>query len=699
MSSSLMDFQPIPVSVECRHLTFVVSAKKSVKTILDDLSFECAPGSLTALIGPSGAGKTSLMNLLARRSVHPEAEQYIYYGGRRLSKMAAKEFQRIVGFVPQHNPPFTGLTPTEVLLSYAKLELPAGTPAGQLTRRVSHILELLGLTSEQGGISGGQLRRMAVAVALLKQSSVLILDEPTSGLDARSSLEVMHILSRLSRQGYNIIVSIHQPRREIFDLFTDMILLAQGRLLFKGDPQECIRFAQAVQHAPSSHSTLSLAMNRQQQHEHDQQADQDAADQGNADVYLNPADAILDIIAAIPKAEIRDAVSLGSSWFASRSTSTSCHTNSMGRSSSSGVESLAATICHDSDDRSTLDMSKDDDKDSRSNPSSEEPSASKRTLSRMVSMSIQSLYNGPRIGTVGQLVVINARWWRKRPLLRKLFMLFLTLGATLVIGFLQRRPGSDMITLTLQIKGLALACIGLAALKNISIPSDYYDNRDVFNYDLANGSVHFAAFFLHRTIYETATSSLEATIAGILAYTLLGVSGSALRFATIITLIVMYYNTIVSLYTLIYGTRLSRPEALSISFLLQAVVTMTSGLWIKRGDTALYDLVSWIQDINPMYWMLSPLIRATMAGAGTCIVLDADQSECRAHTGDLVIEQARLEHMSPDRAVAVVVGLWMLLRCLQLVLLLRDAQLSKVWHWLRRTRRSAKQADDDSRKQ
>ncbi|KAI8917329.1 P-loop containing nucleoside triphosphate hydrolase protein, partial [Entophlyctis helioformis] len=131
------------------------------------------------------------------------------------------------------------MTPTEVLLSYAKLELPAGTPPNRLTRRVAQILEMLGLEScadvviqdaadNKGGISGGQLRRLAVAVALLKQPSVLILDEPTSGLDARSSLEVMSILSHLSRQGYTVIASIHQPRREIFEMFTDVLLLAKG---------------------------------------------------------------------------------------------------------------------------------------------------------------------------------------------------------------------------------------------------------------------------------------------------------------------------------------------------------------------------------------------------------------------------------------------------------------------------------------
>eukprot|EP00842_Homolaphlyctis_polyrhiza_P006969 jgi/Hompol1/861/HPOL_004835-RA len=672
-----MDKQPMPIAIECRQLSYrVPDGTNGVKTILEDLSFACMPGSLTALIGPSGAGKTSLISLLARQIVHPEAQAAIWYGGKQLSSMQRSEFQRIVGFVSQHNPPYTGLTITEVLMAYAKLELPKHMTLGQLTQRVMHVIDLLGLTpcanvvikdasENKGGISGGQLRRIPIAAALLKQPSVLVLDEPTSGLDSRSSLEVMHVLSYLAHQGYTIIVSIHQPRREIFDLFTSLILLAQGRLLFTGDPQECIRFAHAVQTA-SGQSTRSLALRRRwtepQQSTMALAAASITAASGSASIptqsrqiaiddlaHFNPADTILDVVAAIPRAEIFEAMrNLGSGTKASDTTP---------------AAALHSTAIHIKSDL-----------DRYSNQSSE------ITQSGHTDANTDPRYT-TRVGVFTQMVVCNARWWRRRPLIRKLMMLFITMIAMTFLGLLQRRVEHDVISITLQIKGLAIACVGLAALKNVNISFDFYEDRDMYDYDASNGAMHPISFFLHRLLYETSTSTLEICMASVLAYLLLQCNASALRMQTIITLMVAYYNTIVALFTLVYTTGLSRPEARSVSFFLQALIGVMSGIWIKRGDTVLYDALSWIEYLNPTYWILQSVINANVAGAGDCVLVKRDAAgveTCRAWQGDLVLAEARIDKMDPTVGLAFVIVIWIVLRLAQLALLVRDVHRSKV---------------------
>nr|KAJ3420350.1 hypothetical protein HK105_005783 [Polyrhizophydium stewartii] len=854
--SEVLDFQPSPVAVDCNRLKYVVGSGASSKTILEDVTFSCKPGSLTALIGPSGAGKTSLMSLST------DAQQCISYQGRQLSHMRTSEFQRLVGFVPQHNPPYTGLTPLEVLTAYAKLELAPRTTVGQIAHRVSYILDALGLlpcanvviqdaAEHKGGISGGQLRRIPIGVALLKQPSVLILDEPTSGLDSRASLEVMQILAELAKKGYTIIVSIHQPRREIFELFTDVILLAQGRLLFNGSPKECVGFTREVKRVVTlSTATLggrtslasipswpsppaspfSEAATTAGKASEQEQAQQDAGIE-----LLNPADAILDVVGGIPKSDVPEIARFGRRWRTLSATysvkTESSHESipqaadqqpetrtrpsqitlrapettasglgetpaSMSMASPEGkslgpisllsrsidtvripVEgspptmlripprlaapplptrasmvqapasvsgnssivvvvqpsaphsdsSESANAAHAGDEHATREISDEDapDEPQVSDALLDGPSAytfptdghQPMTLSDHPSAVIgksgsEAVFTHPnshlsmdlsdgnqqadsntpqgRSGTLGQMIVANARWWRRRPLIRKLFMPIVSIAATLLLGFMQRRTESDMTGIVLQIKGLAIASVGLGALKNINISFDYYEDRDLYDFDSSNGAVGPFAFFIHRLIYETATSTVESTAAGALAIAILGSQASPSRIATILALIVTYYNCLVSFITLIYSTRLSRPEARSVSFFSLVMIALTSGLWIKRGDTALYSVMAWIETINPTYWLLTPMLRANVAGVGACLIQAGPFAECRAWEGDLILEEARVDRVPADVCLGALIIIWAVLRGMQLVLLVRDANAPKLAAWFCRSiKRSA----------
>jgi energy-coupling factor transporter ATP-binding protein EcfA2 len=454
-----------------------------------------------------------------------------------------------------------------------------------LSKRVAYIIEIMGLAGccdvviHQAGtkasISGGQRRRISIALALLKLPSVLILDEPTSGLDSQSSLEVMQVLSKLAKQGYTILVTIHQPRQEIFELFTHTLILVAGRVFYHGTREDTV--------ASFRDFKAELGVNH---------------------IPTNIADDILDTAALIS--------SSGTDW-----PILPPHTKEAIEYQSEPVSLLK------------------------------------------------------KANLVDQFGIINSRYWKLRPLAKKFSMLGIATMTAVVLGVLQRREGVDLISLSLQIKGLTVACIGMSALKNISISFDYYDDRDFYNFDSLNGLVRPTAFFLHRLIYETSMATTESLICSVLTFFILGCSPTESSATAVIALMVLYYNCIVSLYTLIYSTKLGRAEARNISFFAQALLAVTSGVWIKRGDTLVYSFMSWMESINPNYWTLSPLIRANLVGAGECIV--AVSESCRITLGDLLVEQARLDDFSPNKAVQMLLLINFAFRFCQYLLLLRDS--------------------------
>lgn len=208
------------------------------KVILADCSGAVPASTLCALMGPSGAGKTSLLHIL---------------GGKEMVGQVTGTLPDIdyedTGFVWQEDILEPACTVRETLRFYADLKLPARTRAQFRTEVVQSVLEELGLAicSENivGGtsvlssvktLSGGQRRRVSIGCALVTNPSAVMLDEPTSGLDAGMSLEVMESMRNLVNSGRTMIASIHQPRVEIFKMFDQVIFLAKGHIAYAGPP-------------------------------------------------------------------------------------------------------------------------------------------------------------------------------------------------------------------------------------------------------------------------------------------------------------------------------------------------------------------------------------------------------------------------------------------------------------------------------
>ncbi|GJN28601.1 hypothetical protein PR202_gb16803 [Eleusine coracana subsp. coracana] len=197
--------------------------------ILKGVSGSFRPGVLTALMGMSGAGKTTLMDVLAGRKTGGYSEGTIRISGYQKKQ---ETFCRVFGYCEQSDIHSPHLTVFETLLFSSWLRLPSDTDS--ITRKliVVDVLELLELTSLQGahvgyagvnGLSSEQRKRITIAVELVANPSIIFMDEPTSGLDARASAIVMRTVRNLADAGRTVVCTIHQPSIDIFETFDEEI--------------------------------------------------------------------------------------------------------------------------------------------------------------------------------------------------------------------------------------------------------------------------------------------------------------------------------------------------------------------------------------------------------------------------------------------------------------------------------------------
>ena len=215
--------------------------------LLDSVSLTICPGEFVGLMGPSGAGKTLLLSAL--NGYLPPTAGSVLINGENLY-VNYDIFRGQIGYVPQDDIVHSTLTVKEALYFTARLRLPTDTSDEEIYRRISEVLTQLELTgqkdvligsAEQRGISGGQRKRVNLAMELITEPSLLILDEPTSGLSSEDTLNVMKLLRGLADQGMTILMTIHQPSLEAYQQMDNLILVAKdanakqpGRLGYYG---------------------------------------------------------------------------------------------------------------------------------------------------------------------------------------------------------------------------------------------------------------------------------------------------------------------------------------------------------------------------------------------------------------------------------------------------------------------------------
>ena len=213
---------------------------------MHDLSFTLHNGELLAIMGGSGTGKSTLLSILNGTIIPQEGS--ITINGHDISEPAAKN---LIGFVPQDDLLIEELTVYQNLWFTAKLCF-EGMPDEEIDRRVLKTLKDLGLDAAKDlkvgsainkYISGGQRKRLNIALELIREPAVLFLDEPTSGLSSADTEKVINLLKEQTLKGKLIVVNIHQPSSDVYKLFDRLWLLDRGGYpVFDGNPIDAITF-------------------------------------------------------------------------------------------------------------------------------------------------------------------------------------------------------------------------------------------------------------------------------------------------------------------------------------------------------------------------------------------------------------------------------------------------------------------------
>ncbi|KAI7822566.1 P-loop containing nucleoside triphosphate hydrolase protein [Gamsiella multidivaricata] len=211
--------------------------EKTEKQLLKDVDVVFPAGELTAILGGSGAGKTSLLNtLLHRTSSNLKIKGSIFYNDTRNPSL--RMINGVSSYVRQDdNFLLSHLTVRETLQYAAELRMDSSMSKADKYAKVEDIIELLGLrecadvivgSSAVKGCSGGQRRRVSIGIQLVTEPACLFLDEPTSGLDALTAKAVVLTLKQIAASGRTVVCTIHQPRADIWHVFDNVVLLVTG---------------------------------------------------------------------------------------------------------------------------------------------------------------------------------------------------------------------------------------------------------------------------------------------------------------------------------------------------------------------------------------------------------------------------------------------------------------------------------------
>jgi len=246
------------ISITWRNLTYAVQIgnekkQRTSKKVLDDVTGAAMPRHFVALMGPTGSGKTSLLNCLSGRIPKKDGTltgEILVDGKARNEKIYRS---RQVAYVMQEELLFPHLTVMETFMLHAKLRLPQSVGIEEKTRLVRSLILELGLKAVENskigrpggfprGLSGGERKRANIGIEMVANPEALFLDEPTSGLDSFQAQNVVRALQDLAAHGRTVVCTIHQPRSSIFKLFDQLLLISEGKMLYIGDSEKAVEY-------------------------------------------------------------------------------------------------------------------------------------------------------------------------------------------------------------------------------------------------------------------------------------------------------------------------------------------------------------------------------------------------------------------------------------------------------------------------
>ena len=230
---------------------------KRDENILEKISFSINQGEVTAILGPAGSGKTTLLNvLLGTQKFH---EGSIQVNGLE-SNFEKNRISHYIGYVPQDDLTIDVLTVFENLFFRYKILSTAKLTNEIIHTRIDDLLIEIGLIHKKGSrvgnvtdriLSGGERKRLNIALELINEPDILILDEPTTGLSSQDAYEILELLRILADQGKIVLLFIHQPSSQIYKLIDKVVILANKHIAFSGNAMETLRiFREASREVP-----------------------------------------------------------------------------------------------------------------------------------------------------------------------------------------------------------------------------------------------------------------------------------------------------------------------------------------------------------------------------------------------------------------------------------------------------------------
>jgi ABC-type multidrug transport system ATPase subunit len=232
--------------IDCINITKIVKNRSGGGTIklLDDVGITVQPNEFVGLLGPSGAGKSTLMDAL--NGMRPASSGYVLVNNLDLYRHL-DSLKQSIGYVPQDDIIHRELTVYRTLYYVARLRLSRDVSRREIDQIVNEVMDVTGLSERRdvaiSQLSGGQRKRVSIAVELITKPSVIFLDEPTSGLDPATEEKIMKLFRQIAESGRTVILTTHAM--ENVKLFDKIVVLMRGKLVFYGAPQEALAHVKA----------------------------------------------------------------------------------------------------------------------------------------------------------------------------------------------------------------------------------------------------------------------------------------------------------------------------------------------------------------------------------------------------------------------------------------------------------------------
>eukprot|EP00257_Ricinus_communis_P028358 XP_025015772.1 ABC transporter G family member 25 [Ricinus communis] len=226
------------------------------RTILNGITGMVSPGEILAILGPSGSGKSTLLNAIAGRIQGNGFTGTVLANNKKLNKHILKR----TGFVTQDDILYPHLTVRETLIFCSLLRLPKSLLKKEKISLAESVISELGLTKCENtivgnsfirGVSGGERKRVSIGHEMLINPSLLILDEPTSGLDSTAAHRLVLTLESLAQKGKTIVTSMHQPSSRVYQMFSSVLVLSEGRCVYFGKGSDAMAYFESVGFSPS----------------------------------------------------------------------------------------------------------------------------------------------------------------------------------------------------------------------------------------------------------------------------------------------------------------------------------------------------------------------------------------------------------------------------------------------------------------